>query len=146
MEQIECSETSAYNNQTPGKYTKEYIQDSKHGESLNSRKNLFSLLDRGLIELDSDCQLFKQNLTASSWVWKCLRLTSSITLQQILVLLPWINGWRWFKQLDVSTRAVITLGCPNSEVLTEILCITRIVEHNYISLSTVRLQLHVSAL
>ena len=27
MEQIECSETSAYNNQTPGKYPKEYIQD-----------------------------------------------------------------------------------------------------------------------
>ena len=28
MEQIECSETSAYNNQTPGKYPKEYIQNS----------------------------------------------------------------------------------------------------------------------
>ena len=27
MEQIECSETSAYNNQTPGKYPKEYIQN-----------------------------------------------------------------------------------------------------------------------
>ena len=26
MEQIECSETSAYNNQTPGKYPKEYTQ------------------------------------------------------------------------------------------------------------------------
>jgi hypothetical protein len=26
MEQIECSKTSAYNNQTPGKYPKEYIQ------------------------------------------------------------------------------------------------------------------------
>ena len=38
MEQIECSETSAYNNQTPGRYPKEYIQDSKHGESLKSRK------------------------------------------------------------------------------------------------------------
>jgi len=37
MEQTECSETSAYNNQTPGKYPKEYIQDSKHGESLKSR-------------------------------------------------------------------------------------------------------------
>jgi len=37
MEQIECSETSAYNNQTPGKYPKEYILDSKHGESLKSR-------------------------------------------------------------------------------------------------------------
>jgi len=37
MELIECSETSAYNNQTPGKYPKEYIQDSKHGKSLKSR-------------------------------------------------------------------------------------------------------------
>jgi len=27
MEQIECSETSAFNNQTPGKYPKEYIRE-----------------------------------------------------------------------------------------------------------------------
>ena len=38
MELIECSETSTHNNQTPGKYPKEYIQDSKQGESLKSRK------------------------------------------------------------------------------------------------------------
>ena len=37
MEQIECSETSANHNRTPGKYPKEYTQDSKHGESLKSR-------------------------------------------------------------------------------------------------------------
>jgi len=37
MEQIECSETLANHNQTPGKYLKEYRQDSKHGESLKSR-------------------------------------------------------------------------------------------------------------
>ena len=36
MEPIEGSETSAYNNQTPGKHPKEYIIDSKHGESLKS--------------------------------------------------------------------------------------------------------------
>ena len=36
MEQTECSETSAYNNQTARKYPKECIQDSKHGESLKS--------------------------------------------------------------------------------------------------------------
>ena len=36
MELIECSETSANQNRTPGKYPKEYIQDSKHGESLKS--------------------------------------------------------------------------------------------------------------
>ena len=34
------SETSAYNNQTPGKHPKEYIIDSKHGESFKSRKLL----------------------------------------------------------------------------------------------------------
>ena len=28
MKEIECSETSAYKNQTPGKYPKEYIQDT----------------------------------------------------------------------------------------------------------------------
>jgi len=43
MEQIECSEMSAYNNQTPEKYPKEYIQDSKHGESLKSRINAKTL-------------------------------------------------------------------------------------------------------
>jgi hypothetical protein len=37
MELIEGSETSANNNRTPGKYPKEYIQYSKHGESLKSR-------------------------------------------------------------------------------------------------------------
>jgi len=37
MELTECSETSANHNRTPGKYPKEYIQDSKHGESLKSR-------------------------------------------------------------------------------------------------------------
>jgi hypothetical protein len=37
MELIEGSETSANHNQTPGKYPKEYIQYSKHGENLKSR-------------------------------------------------------------------------------------------------------------
>jgi len=37
MELIVCSETSANHNRTPGKYPKEYIQDSKHGKSLKSR-------------------------------------------------------------------------------------------------------------
>jgi len=38
MEQIKCSETSAFNNnQTLGKYPKDYTQYSKHGESLKSR-------------------------------------------------------------------------------------------------------------
>ena len=37
MEQIECSETSAYINQTPGNYPKENTLYSEHGESLKSR-------------------------------------------------------------------------------------------------------------
>ena len=37
MELIEGSETSANNNRAPGKYPKEYIQYSKHGESLKAR-------------------------------------------------------------------------------------------------------------
>ena len=37
MEQIECSETSAYINQTPGNYPKENTLYSEHGENLKSR-------------------------------------------------------------------------------------------------------------
>ena len=37
MEQIECSETSAYINQAPGNHPKENKQHSEHGESLKSR-------------------------------------------------------------------------------------------------------------
>jgi len=37
IEQIECSETSAYKIQTSGNYTEESIQRSEHGESLKSR-------------------------------------------------------------------------------------------------------------
>jgi len=43
MEQIKCSETSAFNNQTPGKCPKDDTQYSKHGESLKSRKVLVYL-------------------------------------------------------------------------------------------------------
>ena len=43
MEQIECSETSAYINQTPWNYPKENKLYSEHGESLKSRILLYSL-------------------------------------------------------------------------------------------------------
>jgi len=49
MELIEGSETSANQIRTPGKYPKEYIHDSKHGESLKSRIVYFSI-----------CSLLKQ--------------------------------------------------------------------------------------
>ena len=39
LEQIECSETSAYIIQMPGNYPKENIIYSEHGESLKSRIN-----------------------------------------------------------------------------------------------------------
>jgi hypothetical protein len=37
MEQIECSETSAYKIQTPGNHPEENIHHTEHGESLKSR-------------------------------------------------------------------------------------------------------------
>jgi len=36
MEKTECSETSAYKIQMPGKYPEESIQHSEHGKSLKS--------------------------------------------------------------------------------------------------------------
>jgi hypothetical protein len=39
MDLTEGSETSAKHNLTPGKYPKEHIQDSEHGENLKSRKD-----------------------------------------------------------------------------------------------------------
>jgi hypothetical protein len=41
MEQTECSETQAYNIQTPGNYPEESIQHPEHGESLKSRIIIF---------------------------------------------------------------------------------------------------------
>jgi hypothetical protein len=37
MEQIECSETSAYKIQTPGNHPEENIQHTEQGESLKSK-------------------------------------------------------------------------------------------------------------
>jgi hypothetical protein len=43
MEQIKCSETSAYKIQTPGNHSKERVQHSEHGENLKSRnKNKYT--------------------------------------------------------------------------------------------------------
>jgi hypothetical protein len=39
MEQIECSETSAYKIQTPGNHPEENIQHTEHGESLKSKRH-----------------------------------------------------------------------------------------------------------
>jgi hypothetical protein len=50
MEQIECSETSAYKIQTPGNHPEENIQHTEHGESLKS--NVQGLFGN---DLDSPC-------------------------------------------------------------------------------------------
>jgi len=42
MEQTECSETSAHTFHTPGNHPKESIQLSVHGESLKSRRIVFT--------------------------------------------------------------------------------------------------------
>jgi hypothetical protein len=43
MEQIECSETSAYKIQTLGNYPAENIQHTEHGKSLKSRILIYFL-------------------------------------------------------------------------------------------------------
>jgi hypothetical protein len=37
MEPTQCSETSAFNTQTPGKYPEDYFSLLQHGESLKTR-------------------------------------------------------------------------------------------------------------
>jgi hypothetical protein len=44
MEQIECSETSAYKIQTPGNHPEENVQHTEHGESLKSGKKCLTLV------------------------------------------------------------------------------------------------------
>jgi hypothetical protein len=43
LDLTEVSETSAKHNLTPGKYQKEHIKYSKHGESLRSRNDIIRL-------------------------------------------------------------------------------------------------------
>jgi hypothetical protein len=54
MEQIECSETSAYKIQTPGNYPEENIQHTEHGKSLKS-----SLNDVGEENFEKNMQTYK---------------------------------------------------------------------------------------
>ena len=54
MEQIECSETSAYINQTPGNHPKENKQHSEHGESLKSRTPFSCIYVISFLHLWSD--------------------------------------------------------------------------------------------
>jgi hypothetical protein len=44
MEQIECSETSAYKIQTPGNHPEENIQRTEHGESLKAKKHFSTFI------------------------------------------------------------------------------------------------------
>jgi hypothetical protein len=58
MEQIECSETSAIINQTPGNHPKEDILYSKHGESLKSRSTEYFKHAAHSLFFSSKCSLF----------------------------------------------------------------------------------------
>ena len=65
MELIEGSETSENHNRTPGKYPKEYIQDSKHGESLKSRKQ--NMLQWPWLVIRMDKNAVDQARTQGRW-------------------------------------------------------------------------------
>jgi hypothetical protein len=43
MEPTQCSETSAFNIQTPGKYPEDYFSLLQHGESLKTRSKKHTL-------------------------------------------------------------------------------------------------------
>jgi len=59
MEQIECSEMTAYKIQTQGNYPEESIQHSEHGESLKSRIiNLLQCFKNGYDLMTVDCKSF----------------------------------------------------------------------------------------
>jgi hypothetical protein len=67
MELTECSETSAHTIQKPGDSPKEIIQNSEHGGSLKSRRNLTFVFKTTLI-----------NCKTSNSVSKNLRKTNTI--------------------------------------------------------------------
>jgi hypothetical protein len=45
MEPTQCSETSAFNTQTPGKYPEDNLSLQQHGESLKTRNTFFIYSD-----------------------------------------------------------------------------------------------------
>ena len=76
MELIECSETSANHNQTPGKYPKEYIHlDSKHGESLKSRKNFSFFISQ---YQPTWCTTFYNKFISSLYMFRALHFIISL--------------------------------------------------------------------
>ena len=95
MEQTECSETSAYIIQTPGKYPKENIIHSEHGESLKSRMltdlyqisavPVFAILKLGTrcqwVISSKPCLLYPRAMTvptalATGWISEPVRVLS----------------------------------------------------------------------
>jgi hypothetical protein len=49
MEPIECSETSAFNIQMPGKYPEENLPYLQHGESLKNKKPVFNVFLQAIL-------------------------------------------------------------------------------------------------
>ena len=72
MEQIECSETSAYIIQTPGSYPKENIIYSEHGESLKSGLTYFV----GCVQEDANVVVVDWSGGGGSWMyWRAVANT-----------------------------------------------------------------------
>ena len=72
MELIEGSETSENHNRTPGKYPKEYIQDSKYGESLKSRRITKLHLPSGRMKTESHaCNTMWNNDKTCTFTLRC---------------------------------------------------------------------------
>jgi hypothetical protein len=92
MEQIECSETSAYKIQTPGNHPEENIQHTEHGESLKSKDvfiHLVVCLTTGPKPLPKRA-IHRVRSRASSFKWEypLLFLRSSSSFLRLLPRLP----------------------------------------------------------
>jgi hypothetical protein len=59
MEPTECSETSAFNIQTPGKYPEDNIPYLQHGKSLKTKKfNVMEVLKKYIISFNKTGSYF----------------------------------------------------------------------------------------
>jgi hypothetical protein len=60
MEPTQCSETSAFNTQTPGKYPEDKLSLQQHGESLKTRRiKLYNTLDLPVLLYGSETWTIK---------------------------------------------------------------------------------------
>ena len=111
IEQIECSETSAYIIQTPGNYSKENIICSEHGESLKSR--ISRIASSVLMEqLGSHWTYFYE-------IWY-LHIFFRKTVENVQVLLKSDNNDGYFTWRPIHNYDNISLNSPyNKNCLTQ---------------------------